>query len=312
MGSGSALEYFHYEQHQFLLALERGPGFDIVHSHLGPRGLFLSGVSGLRVLHTWHTQVYKDMEWFVRQRPDLWLCALSEYQAHALRAAGATRCAVIPNGVEFAVFPFAPESDGSSLLFVGRMERPKGADLAVRVARALNRPLTLAGPIVDHEFFVRDIDPFLDEQIRYVGTVDHETKTKLMGRAACVLMPSRVEEAYGVVAIEAMACGTPVVALANGALSEIVEPDLTGFVSDEATVLPDLVMAAEKLDRRAIRERAVDRFAIALTAKRYVQLYADMQAAEPRPREDAIAPVSRQDGSSVEATGSVVPRIDYP
>jgi glycosyltransferase involved in cell wall biosynthesis len=283
MKAGGALEYAHYEQHQLLLALERAPEFDLVHSHLGPRGLFLSGVAGLRVLHTWHTQVYEDMEWFVRQRPDLWLSAVSEYQARALRAAGATRCAVIPNGIDASAFPFAPESDGAGLVFLGRMEHPKGADLAIGVARALRRPLTLAGPIVDRAFFARDVEPFLDERIRYVGVVDHAAKTALIGQGACVLVPSRVPEAYGMVAVEAMACGTPVVALANGALPEIVEPHLTGFVAEDALALPELVTRAEKLDRRAVRRRAMERFSVAMTGKRQVELYAEILAAAASP-----------------------------
>jgi glycosyltransferase involved in cell wall biosynthesis len=281
METGNALEYHHYEQHQLMLALERGPAFDIVHSHLGPRGLFLSGVLGLRVVHTWHTQVYRDMEWFVRQRPDLWLCAVSEHQARALRAAGATHCEVIHNGVDVSTFPFAAKSDRSSLLFLGRMEHSKGADLAIGVTQALGRPLILAGPIVDREFFARSIEPFLDDRIRYVGIVDHAAKTELICQAACVLMPSRIQEAYGVVAIEAMVCGTPVVALANGALPEIIEPHLTGFVADEALALPELVTAAEKLDPHTIRQRAVDRFSVAVSAKRYVRLYAEVIAGAP-------------------------------
>jgi glycosyltransferase involved in cell wall biosynthesis len=85
-----------------------------------------------------------------------------------------------------------------------------------------------------------------------------------------------VPEAYGMVAIEAMACGTPVVALANGALPELVEPHLTGFVANDALGLPDLVTPTETLERRAVRQPALDRFSIAATGKRYVELYAEI------------------------------------
>jgi glycosyltransferase involved in cell wall biosynthesis len=148
------------------------------------------------------------------------------------------------------------------------------------VARSLDRPLTLAGPIVDADYFARCVEPHLDDRMRYVGTVGHEAKVELMGRAACVLMPSRIDEAYGMVAIEAMACGTPVVALASGALPEIVEPHLSGFVTEDATALADLVRAAEKLDRRAIRRRASERFAIDVAADRYLRLYEEIRAHE--------------------------------
>ena len=105
-------------------------------------------------------------------------------------------------------------------MFLGRMEEKKGPDLAVQVARALDRPLILAGPMVDEGFFDRAIRPFLNGQIRYVGVVNHRQKTELFGQAACVLMPSRWEEPFGLVAIEAMACGTPVVAPASVALPD--------------------------------------------------------------------------------------------
>jgi glycosyltransferase involved in cell wall biosynthesis len=278
MAAGTALEYYHYEQHQLLLALDRGPQFDVVHSHLGPRGLFLSGVPGLRVLHTWHTQVYRDMEWFVAHHPELWLCAVSEFQARALRQAGAGRCSVVHNGIDVAAFPFA-EAGGADLLFVGRIEHAKGVDLAIRVARTLDRALTLAGPIVDREFFARAIEPELDGQVRYIGTLDHRAKTEMMGQSACVLMPSRVHEACGLVAMEAMACGTPVVALANGALPELIERDLTGYVSDDTDALPNLVQAAVKLDRRQVRERVSNRFDIGAVADRYLNLYRAIVAA---------------------------------
>jgi glycosyltransferase involved in cell wall biosynthesis len=283
MGAGTALEYQYYEQHQLLLAQELGGDFDVVHSHLGSRSLALSGVPDLRVLHSWHTQVYRDMEWFVRTRPDLWLCAVSEFQARTLRQAGARRCVVIHNGVEAADFRFRAAGGGGGLLFIGRLEEPKGADLAIQVARTLDRALTLAGPIVDREFFARRIQPFLDDRIRYVGTVDHQAKVDLLGRAECVLMPSRVAEAFGIVSLEAMACGTPVVALDQGALPELIEPHVTGFLAQHPDALPDLVNRAIALDRAVIRDRVTARFDIGVVATRYLELYEQVAGGQPGP-----------------------------
>ena len=278
MQEGRALEYVHYEQHQLRLAFELAPAFDVVHSHLGPPGLVLSAMPTPRVLHSWHTQIYRDMAWFVGRRPDLHLCAVSDFQARLLVQAGATRCSVIPNGIEVSAFPFRPEASGPGLLFLGRMEAPKGGDLAIGVARTLDRPLTLAGPIVDREFFRQRIEPYLDGQITYVGTVDHGRKSELLGQAACLLAPSRVAEAFGVVSVEAMACGTPVVALASGALPELIETGLTGFTSPDPQALPSLVTRAERLDRAAIRARAVARFDISAVAGGYRRLYDQLAA----------------------------------
>ncbi len=285
MRSGTAAEYEYYEQHQLLLALERAAEFDVVHSHAGWSAYVLSGTPGLwaRVLHTQHNPVYRDQEWFVRQHPEMWISTVSEFQARRLWRQGAARCYAIHNGIDMASLTFQPRG-GEGLLFIGRLEEGKGPDLAVQVARTLGRPLILAGPMVDEEFFDRTVRPFLDGQIRYVGMVDHHRKTELFGQAACVLMPSRWEEPFGLVAVEAMACGTPVVALANGALPEIVEPGLTGYLGRDEEALAILVTHALRLDRSAIRARAAARFDMPVVAERYHNLYTQIATARSDPR----------------------------
>lgn len=279
MQAGTALEYAYYEQHQLLLALERAAEFDVVHSHLGWGAYLLSGMPELRarLLHTHHTPVYRDLEWFVRQHPEMWFSTVSEFQARKLWRQGAARCQVIPNGIDVAGFPFRPRG-GEGLFFIGRMEQFKGPDLAVQVARTLGRPLTLAGPIVEQEFFDRAVKPFLDDRIQYVGLVNHRQKSELFGQAGCVVLPFRGAESFGLVALEAMACGTPVVALANGALPEIVEPGLTGYLARDAEALAPLATRAMQLDRAAIRARVALRFDVAVVAEKYLRLYARIAA----------------------------------
>jgi glycosyltransferase involved in cell wall biosynthesis len=273
MEAGSAAEYVYYEQHQLLLALQRASEFDVVHLHIGWGGYVLSGaLSRPPVLHTQHNPVYGDQEWFVCEHPDLWYSTVSQFQARKFKWRGATRCHVIHNGIDVSGFTFQAQS-GDGLLFIGRMEEEKGPDLALQVAQTLGRPLTLAGPIIDEEFFDRAVKPFLNGQIQYVGVVDHRQKTALFGQAACVLMPSRVDEGCPIVSFEAMACGTPVVALANGALPEIVEAGLTGFVTHMEGTLPTLVSQAVGLDRAAIRARVEARFDISVVAAHYYELY---------------------------------------
>jgi glycosyltransferase involved in cell wall biosynthesis len=274
MQAGTAAEYVYYEQHQLRLALELAADYDVVHSHLGWGAYVLSGVPGLqaRVLHTQHNPVYQDQEWFIHRYPDLWISTVSKCLARKFWQQGATRCHVIHNGIDMTTLTFQPHG-GEGLLFLGRIEEKKGPDLAVQVARALGRPLILAGPIVDEGFFDRTIRPSLNGQIRYVGVVNHRQKTELFGQAACVLMPSRCEEGFGLVAIEAMACGTPVVALARGALPEIVEPGLTGYLSGNEEALAELVIRAVQLNRADIRARAIARFDVPVIAEWYRQLY---------------------------------------
>jgi len=112
--------------------------------------------------------------------------------------------------------------------------------------------------------------------VQYAGILGHDDKVELLGRSSCVLMPSRFEEGFGLVAVEAMACGTPVVALSNGALAEVIDADVSGYTTDDATELPDLVRRAEKLHRADVRAQAATRFSLARAARRYVELYADI------------------------------------
>jgi glycosyltransferase involved in cell wall biosynthesis len=274
MRVGDALEYVYYEQQQIQIALKHAKDFDIVHSFVGPGAYILSGVEGVghRVLHTVQTPVYPDFQWFAQQNPDMWLSTVSELQADKLRQQGARRCYMIPNGLDSAAFELNTKAE-KSCLFLGRIEHEKGPDIAIRVAQRLGLRLILAGPIVQHDFFKSCIEPFLSNQVRYIGVADHAAKTELIGQAACVLMPSRWDEPFGMVAIEAMACGTPVVALANGALPDIIEPGLTGYFSKDEESLASLVDQAMQLDRARIRDRVVQRFDISVIAKQYCRLY---------------------------------------
>ena len=280
MAAATALEYAYYEQDALLLAARHAPDFDLVHSHLGASGFILAGLSSPPVLHTWHTQVYTDAEWFAARHPDLWVAAVSEFQATRFRGAGARHCAVIHNGVDVEAFDLSPRRNGP-LVFIGRIDATKGPDLAVRTARALGLPLTLAGPITDVDFFRRAIEPELDGAVQYVGVVDHVAKSTLLGGAGCVLMPSRVDEAFGMVSLEALAAGRPVVGLARGALPEILEPDLTGYVTDDPDALPSLVQRALQLEPAAIRARAAARFDVRPVAARYEALYREILAQAP-------------------------------
>lgn len=279
MRDGVIWEYSYHEQHLLALALEKARDFDIVHSHLGMNAYSLSAVSGLRerTLHTIHTPVTPDMAWYFGQHPDIWVSAVSSFQARRLEEAGAHRCTVIPNGVDTR--QFGPESTpGAGLVFLGRIESEKGPDLAVRAALELRLPLTLAGPIVEEEFFRRSIEPHIGGLIRYVGVADHRSKVELFRQAACAVLPFQRDEPFGMTVVEAMACGTPVVSFANGALPEIIEPGVTGYLVNEEKELASAITNATKLNRATIRARAVERFDIDAVARAYLELYTTIGA----------------------------------
>jgi glycosyltransferase involved in cell wall biosynthesis len=278
MKNGTAQEYTYYEQQQLQLALEHVDGFDVIHSHIGPAGFVLSGLKGWRhkVLHTIHSPVYRDFQWFVQRQPEIHFSTVSAFQANKLCENGARHCHVVHNGIAIDAFSFNPRG-GEGLLFLGRIEWEKGPDVAVKVARELGRPLILAGPVVQQDYFDDMIKPSLDEMVQYVGVVDHREKNKLIGKSGCVLMPSRWDEPFGMVAVEAMTCGTPVVVSKHGALPEIVEHGVSGFTAAE-NEMPDKVVEAFKLDRAAVRRAAVARFDVCPVARKYIEIYKAMFA----------------------------------
>jgi glycosyltransferase involved in cell wall biosynthesis len=278
MKNSTAWEYTYYEQQQLQLALEHADDFDVIHSHIGPAGFVLSGIKDWRdkVLHTIHSPVYQDLQWFIRQHPDMWFSTVSEFQADKLYEHGARHCHVVHNGIETDAFTFN-QYGSEGLLFLGRIEREKGPDIAIKVARELGCPLILAGPIVQQDYYDEMIAPLLNETVRYIGVVDHREKNRLLGSAGCVLMPSRWEEPFGMVAIEAMACGTPVVVSRQGALPEIVDPGVSGFMATDDEMTGKVVQAL-RLDRVAVRRAVAAQFDISVVAQKYYELYQSMLA----------------------------------
>lgn len=274
MDEGQAWEMTAYEQEALARVIELGSDYDVVHSHISWGGFVLSTLPevGRKVLHTLHNPVTPDVEWYLAHRPDLRLTVVSEFQARKLSRVGVRHCEVIPNGIRVDRFPFSGVG-GELLVFLGRMEHAKGPDLAISVARQAGLPLVLAGATPDPDYFAQQIEPQLDERIAYAGILGHDAKCELLGRAGCTVMPSRWEEPFGLVAIESQACGTPVVALANGALPEIIEPGATGYLAEDEAEVGGLIARARVLDREVVRARAAARFGIEPVARSYLNLY---------------------------------------
>jgi glycosyltransferase involved in cell wall biosynthesis len=270
MEAGAAWDQVPYEQHALRLVAARREEFDIVHSHVGPAGFALGDGA---VLHTIHSLVGPDMAWFAVRHPATWLSVLSAHQAAPLRTAGVERLRVVPNGIPFD--RFTQGAGGEGLAFLGRIEAAKGPDLAIAAARAVGRPLTLAGPVTDAAFFAAEVEPELGNGISYAGVLGHDEKIELLAASGCALVPSRWDEPFGMVALEAMACGTPVAALPSGALPEIIEEDVTGAVGEDIVAA---LRRAEDLDRTAVRAHAAERFGIDATAARYLEVFEEIVA----------------------------------
>jgi glycosyltransferase involved in cell wall biosynthesis len=182
---------------------------------------------------------------------------------------------VAHNAVAVDQFPYRADKD-DYVLFLGRMNPEKGADPAIGAARAAGRRLILAAKCNEpgeRAWFETVIRPQVGTGVEWVGEADGPTKKELLAKARCLIVPIRWEEPFGLVMVEAMACGTPVVALRRGAVPEVVADGVTGIVCDDPADLPQAIGRADELNPASCRQRAHQRFDVAVLAAGYERVY---------------------------------------
>jgi glycosyltransferase involved in cell wall biosynthesis len=270
MERGAAFEYPLYEAAAAGHALRVAREVDVLHSHLGPRLVPVAAFAQAPIIHTIHTSISSDMRWLLGEFPGARLTVVSRAQAATL--AGIASPEVIANGIDMDAMSFWAVPD-DYLLVLGRIEARKGVDLAIDVARAARRRLIIAGQVSDRAFFEERIRPRLDDGIRWIGPVGAAEKLRLLQHARALLFPVQWEEAFGLVMIEAMACGTPVVALARGAVAEIITPGENGDYAADIRELPALVDRVAALDRARVRASVAERFSHRRMVRAYIDLY---------------------------------------
>lgn len=253
----------HYTNSSVADVISRRSEFDVVHVHLGCEYVPMSALIGEnRALHTMHIPLSVDDRWVLAHYPEVAVAAISRYQAGALMERR-RNARVIHHGCDFERFE-ACERPGEYLAFLGRMGPQKSPLDAILIARQVGLPIVLAGKPqnLDEElYFAREIQPLVDgKSVIYIGPVNHDQKVHLLRNAAALLFPIQGEEAFGIVMVEAMACGTPVVAWERASVPEIVDVGVTGFYGDSVARLAALVPLAVELDRKAIRKHAEARF----------------------------------------------------
>jgi len=260
------------------LAFDHASDHDVIHAHNSHFALPFASLVNTPLVDTAHTEIPPEVLTEYRRRPAVHVVALSAHQQRSL--GDRPRVSVIPHGIEFAAFPFADRAEGY-LLFLGRMLMDKGPAQAMRIAQASRMPLILAGPAQDG-YDIREESALDGEQIRWVGRVSPEERNRLLAGAVALLFPLLYPEPFGLVLLEAMACGTPVLATELGAVPEIVDAGITGFTAPSWEGLAQHVAAAAALDRATVRRAARRRFDAEVMIDRHETLYREI--VQPRER----------------------------
>lgn len=265
--------------------LRRWP-VDIVHLHGHDFDAYLPppGVTTLVTLHV-------PTEWYapgaLADRPDVWF--------HPVSAAQVANCPAlpnllppIPNGVPVDALAARHAKRGYAFM-LGRVCPEKGFHDAITAAETAGVGLVMAGEVFAYEshrrYFEEEVRPRLGGGIRFIGPVGFARKRRLMTAAACLLVPSRARETSSLVAMEALACGTPVVAFPSGALPTIVDEGRTGFIVDDPVAMGRAIPAAAALDPEICRQEAQRRFSLSRTAADYLSLYERLARTAPALRD---------------------------
>jgi glycosyltransferase involved in cell wall biosynthesis len=188
------------------------------------------------------------------------------------RAPGLNYVATVYNGIDLSLYPLQ-KAAGDSLLFLGRIHPDKGVHLAIEVAHLSGLPLLIAGIIQDSAYFREQVEPHLDETIRYVGPVDVPGKNALFARAIALLHLNTIPERFGLVLAEANAAGVPVVAMDLGSCREVIEHGRTGFLVRNAGEAAERLQSLSEIDSSVCRERVQQRFSIEAMVESYERVY---------------------------------------
>lgn len=255
---------------------EGGEPFDVVHDHCPAVMLAMADRLRQPVVHTLHGPFDDERDELYRLHGQKALLVAISQSQRAEAPEGVTVDWVIPNPVDLDEWPFSAVKD-DSLLFMGRMDPDKGPDRAIAAAKAAGSRLILAGPVQeDHrEYFAADVAPMVDDdEIRYAGTVGGDERQRLFARSKGLLMPIEWPEPFGLVMVEALATGTPVIAFDRGSASEIVRDGENGFLVATTEEMAKAIGRLHEIDPKACRASVETTFGLPHVLEEYERAYA--------------------------------------
>lgn len=275
---GYRIGYTVPELRHVMAAYDEMAGFDVIHDHtvLGPV-YAADHFPDLPVVTTIHGPFNEELTDIYRRIADrVPIIAISQAQRAVVPDLPVAR--VIHHGMDASSFPVG-DGAGDYCLFLGRMNVDKGAQRAVTAALEAGVPLVMAGKCREsweHQFFDKEIAPHLSDKVRYAGEVPHEEKVALLAGARCTLFPIRWNEPFGLVMLESLACGTPVLAFPEGAVPEVIEEGKTGFICENESAMATAIGKAATLDRTTCRAAVEGYFSIDRCVKEHLELFEEL------------------------------------
>ena len=265
-------------------------GVDVLHDHTIAGPLCVRPPRRTPVVTTNHGPFNDDLNpiYAEMSRQGVAVIAISRHQKSTAR--NVKIAAVIHHGIDVADVPIGDGSGGYACA-VGRMTPAKGIREAILVAREAGVPLRISAKMrepLEREYFDECVRPLLGGDIEYVGELNVEEKYQLVGSAFALLNPIQWPEPFGLVMIEALACGTPVIATGCGSAPELIDDGETGFVRTELSALADVLHKAADLDRCRCREKAVSCYSTERMVAEHIQLYCQLQQTKPKDRGDRL------------------------
>jgi len=272
---------------------QRAAEFDVIHAHIDWLHLPLLSRLGVPFVTTLHGRLdLPGLPEVVRRFPDAPFVSISNNQRVPL--GDANWLGTVYHGLPANLFRPSFEG-GSYLAFLDRLTAEKGPEAAIRIARAAGMPLRISAKVPRGErgYFKERLEPQIDgEQIRLTGEVNDQAKEKFLAGASALLFPIDWPEPFGLVMIEAMACGTPVIAFRSGSVSEVVDDGVTGFVVDGEAEAVQAIRRLDELDRRRVRARFEQRFTARRMAEEYSRHYEMLVGTGPTSLSRSLAPTA--------------------
>ncbi|HLO88219.1 MAG TPA: glycosyltransferase family 4 protein [Nostocaceae cyanobacterium] len=287
-------EYGIYELLQLALVYENAGDFDIIHSHMGYTALAYTNLVETPTVHTLHGIFNQDNEKIFKYGKKQPYVSISNAQRE--QRLGLNYIATIYNGIDVSSYQFYPQpNEQPYLAFLGRMSPEKGPHLAIEIAKKSGWRLKMAGKVdvVDRDFFEQEIRPQIDgKQIEYLGEANHADKNALMGGAVATLFPITWREPFGLVMVESMASGTPVIAMRLGSTQEVIAHGESGFLCNNIQECIQAIDKVGELDRYACRRYVEKHFSVQQMTNGYEAVY-----------KRVLAEISAQKNGSLFTTG---------